>query len=279
MTLAVEQDKRFAFGENWTRFLADVDEERIASSQRALADLLGADSLADRTFLDIGSGSGLSSLSANRMGAAVTSFDFDDQSVACTGELKRRYAVDSGHWSVMQGSALDRRFIERLGTFDVVYSWGVLHHTGAMWLGIENAISRVAPGGLLFIAIYNDQGWKSHLWWMIKKVYNVLPRPLDRLYGYLVGFLSIALNIVKHTVLLRPMRAIRPLLSRRDTRGMSVLHDMIDWVGGFPFEFATYETLERYMQARGFELVNGRRATSLGCHEQVFRRTERQPPA
>lgn len=272
MTIAAEDGKRFAFGENWARFLADVDDNRIASSKHALAELLGVESLLGKSFLDIGSGSGLSSLSALLLGAKVTSFDFDLKSVACTREIKRLYAPAATEWTVLQGSILDSAFIASLGMHDIVYSWGVLHHTGALWVGIENAISRVAPGGKLFIAVYNDQGWKSHLWWMIKKFYNLLPHPLYRGFGYLIGIGSIAANILKYTLLLRPMKAITPLLKRGDTRGMSVMHDMIDWVGGFPFEFATYETLELYMKARGFKLIGGRVASSLGCHQQVFER-------
>ena len=50
------------------------------------------------------------------------------------------------------------------------------------------------------------------------------------------------------------------------------MHDMIDWIEGFPFEFATYDVLQNYLEARGFELMNGKRASSLSCHEMVFQR-------
>jgi 2-polyprenyl-6-hydroxyphenyl methylase/3-demethylubiquinone-9 3-methyltransferase len=203
----------------------------------------------------------------------VRSFDYDPQSVACTEELRRRYFADDAEWLIDRGSALDPAYMAALGQFDIVYSWGVLHHTGAMWVAIEHAMGRVNERGLLFIAVYNDQGWKSRLWWFIKYVYNTLPAPLGKAYGYALGFLAEAVNIIKYTIRLQPMTAIRPLLNyRKDRRGMNVLRDMIDWIGGFPFEFATYDVLESYMSARGFELVRGNRASSLGCHEMVFRR-------
>lgn len=161
--------------------------------------------------------------------------------------------------------------MKQLGEYDIVYSWGVLHHTGAMWLGIEHALQR-ALQGTFFVAIYNDQGLKSHLWWLVKYLYNKLPKPLNTLYAYGLGLGLNALNILKYALKLQPMTAIRPLLNYKARRGMSVMHDLIDWIGGFPFEFARYEVLQGHIYARGFEFLKGKQATSLGCHELVFKR-------
>jgi 2-polyprenyl-6-hydroxyphenyl methylase/3-demethylubiquinone-9 3-methyltransferase len=127
-------------------------------------------------FLDIGSGSGLSSLAARRLGARVHSFDYDAQSVACTSELRRRYFPADDRWTVERGSALDADYLRRLGQFDIVYSWGVLHHTGQMWHALENAVIPVAQSGKLFIAIYNDTGTQSRRWHAIKRIYNEIPK-------------------------------------------------------------------------------------------------------
>jgi len=270
--ISIDAPARFAFGANWTRFLSVLDDDRIAEAEKSLQNMLGVTDLKSKTFLDIGSGSGLFSLAARRLGANVHSFDYDPQSVACTAELKRRYFDGDATWRVEQGSALDSEYMRKLGQFDVVYSWGVLHHTGAMWVGIENALQRVAGGGRMFIAIYNDQGLKSHGWWVVKYLYNKLPRPLNTLYAYFLGLAAQALNILKYTLKLQPMTAIRPLLDYKQKRGMSVMHDLIDWMGGFPFEFARYEILTAYLHARGFKLIKGNQATSLGCHEMVFAR-------
>lgn len=268
----MNNSERFAFGENWTKFLSVLNDDRIRDSEKALQNMLGVKSLNGKSFLDIGSGSGLSSLAARRLGAKVHSFDYDPQSVACTRKLRENFFSDDENWKVEQGSAIDSQYLDGLGVFDVVYSWGVLHHTGEMWLGIENAIKRVSPGGCLFIAIYNDQGCWSHVWWLIKHGYNKLPNILNRIYGYFLWYLIVFLNIIKQAIKLKPMNAIQPLLTEKSIRGMNKSHDIIDWMGGFPFEFAKYEVLENYLTVRGFRLVRGIRDNGLGCHEMVFQR-------
>src|SRR3954454_16328911 len=121
----VARGERFEFGENWRRFLDVLDEERITRAERSLRDMLGVESLSGRSFLDIGSGSGLFSLAARRLGAErVHSFDFDPQSVACTRELRRRYFGDDPRWTIEQRSVLEEGFVEGLGRWDVVYSGG-----------------------------------------------------------------------------------------------------------------------------------------------------------
>lgn len=270
---SIETQRRFEFGANWARFLAVLDDARIAQAEASLQEMLGVERLDGRTFLDIGCGSGLFSLVARRLGATVHSFDFDAQSVACALELRRRYFHDDAAWRIEQGSVLDRPYLGTLGEFDVVYSWGVLHHTGAMWLALENAISRVrTPDGMLFIAIYNDQGWKSHLWWFIKATYNRLPRMLRLPFAKTTMFLVRIGSLIKYTLLLRPRGAFASLFGSRRVRGMSLKHDDVDWIGGFPYEFASLETLQAYLSSRGFAVVSSRPGSSLGCNEIVVRR-------
>jgi 2-polyprenyl-6-hydroxyphenyl methylase/3-demethylubiquinone-9 3-methyltransferase len=265
--------ERFRFGENWRRFLAAVDEPRIARAQRSLQDMLGVADLAGRTFLDIGSGSGLFSLAARRLGATVRSFDYDPDSVACAHELRRRYRADDAQWTIERGSALDAGYMRALGAHDVVYSWGVLHHTGAMWQGVDLAAERVAPGGQLFIALYNDQGRPTRRWRLVKRAYCALPRPLKPLVLLPCAVRLWAPTILRDTLRLRPFASWR---SYGSERGMSPWRDVVDWVGGYPFEVARPEEPLDRLRPAGFTLERLRTCGGgLGCNEWVFRRAAR----
>lgn len=281
-------DRRFGFGANWRRFLSKLTDERIASAMSSLERVFGVGGLKGKRFLDIGSGSGLSSLAAYRLGADVHSFDYDPDSVGCTQELRRREQADPSRWRVEQGSVLDPAYLEPLGTFDIVYSWGVLHHTGAMWNAIDLASRRVAPGGRLWIAIYNDQGLVSRVWTRIKQLYVRLPAALRIPYVCLVGgawttyrlglrlcqmTAASLLRLVTFDDPLKPWRTWRTEKRPQAARGMHPWYDLVDWIGGYPFEVSTPDGIFRFLRDRGFrltELVTC--GGGLGCNEFVFDR-------
>ena len=269
MTAEYNPSDRFQFGENWLKFLNVLDDARIASAVESLRTKLGVESLEGKSFLDAGSGSGLFSLAARRLGARVHSFDYDPQSVACTKELKRRYFPGDVQWVVEEGSVLDKCYLDRLGVFDVVYSWGVLHHTGAMWQALEHVVPLVARTGQLFIAIYNDQGRASRMWVVIKRTYNRLPKGLRWM---VVGP---ALARLWGPTLIRDLLQGKPFSTwkryKKNDRGMSPWRDVVDWVGGYPFEVAKPEEIFVFYQDRGFLLKQLKTcAGGHGCNEFVF---------
>jgi 2-polyprenyl-6-hydroxyphenyl methylase/3-demethylubiquinone-9 3-methyltransferase len=268
----VRSGERFEFGANWTRFLSNLDDDRIREAEISLRQMLHVEDLKGMTFLDIGCGSGLFSLAAYRLGACIRSFDFDPKSVNCARELRRRFAADDPAWVIEQGSVLDQNYLESLGSYDVVYSWGVLHHTGSMWQALDNAGQRVKPAGLLFIAIYNDQGTRSRRWLSVKRLYNKLPSALRPIVVIPTLVMTWGPRWIKDMITLRPFKQWREY---GGNRGMSPWYDHIDWVGGYPFEVAKPEQIFHFYRERGYSLTNlVTEGGTVGCNQFVFRKDQ-----
>lgn len=257
----IEDGQRFAFGRNWSRFLSKLTPPRVEAARQSLVSWLGTDNLAGRSFIDVGSGSGVFSLAARSLGARVTSFDYDPDSVACAIHLKASHFPGSAEWTIETGSVLDLNYLATLGRHDIVYSWGVLHHTGAMHAALHNVVALVKPQGQLFIAIYNDQAWISQYWVAVKRLYN----------RHAVGrWLMIAV----HAPYLFGLRYLVRQFRRGTSveRGMSLWYDMLDWLGGYPFEVAKPEDIVAFYRDRGFELERLRTCYGRhGCNEFLFR--------
>jgi len=263
----VDTDFRFRFGKNWRNYIKLLSEERLRLAMDSLKVLLDTESLNGKLFIDVGCGSGIFSLAAIRLGAKqVVSIDYDKDSVNCAQFLKERYGPFD-NWTIQQGSILDSGFVDTLGTYDVVYSWGVLHHTGNMWKALENVSMLVKADGILAVSIYNDQGLLSKFWAFVKYIYNKSPAPVQWLMGNLF-FVVWAL-----LMLLLDMVNRRPVLARYhgvNARGMNAYYDSIDWVGGYPFEVATPTEIFKFYKAKDYQLVKLETRSGMGCNEYVF---------
>jgi 2-polyprenyl-6-hydroxyphenyl methylase/3-demethylubiquinone-9 3-methyltransferase len=267
--VTADGDERFEFGRNWQGLVRSLTPEQIEGSVTAMSEVLGVEHLSG-SFLDVGSGSGLSSLAAVRLGAdRVVSIDLDPNSVAATEELRRRFAVGGERWTVAEGSALDTDLITSLGEFDVVYSWGVLHHTGHQWRALDNVARAVRPGGVLWIALYNDQGWRSDVWRSVKRAYV---RQSPAVQGAMV---AVAMAWYETKAALRATASGRspltPWRERKNQRGMTVYRDWVDWVGGYPFEVTKPDELVAWSLRNDFRLRRLRTVGGgWGCNEYVF---------
>jgi 2-polyprenyl-6-hydroxyphenyl methylase/3-demethylubiquinone-9 3-methyltransferase len=267
--------RQFSFGKNWNDFLRhSLDSDRIEVAIRDTSGFLGLSDLKGLTFMDIGCGSGLFSYVAHSMAAEqITSFDVDPFSVQCCLAMKER-AGNPQTWDVFAGSILDPRTLRRLPSVDIVYSWGVLHHTGDMWTAIRNAAHFVKPGGRFFISIYNRLEYDSltryrgsHGWLKLKRAYNRSGRFGKRsMEAWFAGK-----DIVASLVSFR--NPLRQISQYKNKRGMSWWHDIVDWLGGYPYEFASAgQVFEFCHRELGLTLEKLNTTSSIGCNEFLFSR-------
>lgn len=255
----------YDFGKNWDRYSRDVlDEARVDAAVDSMAALIGAERLRDARFCDVGCGSGLFTVAAGRLGVVRgLGFDVNPTAVAVAQRNRHRFAAPeaAARLDFCEGSALDENFVSGLGRFDVVYAWGSLHHTGAMDRAVANVARLVDSDGLFVLALYNRH-WSSPLWTAIKIVYNLSPewgrRVLDVMLGAVIYLATLAVT------------GTSPL---KKERGMEFWVDVADWLGGYPYEYASADEVTARLTELGFErvaLVPPR--TPTGCNEFIFRR-------
>lgn len=274
---------RFQFGRNWRRYLDTVTSGTIAIAERSLREVCGSDTLAGSTFIDVGCGSGLFSLAARRMGARVVSFDYDSDSVACARQLRARHAphdTDDSGWKVMRGDVLDGPFVASLGQAEVVYAFGVLHHTGALWAALDAAISLVKAGGILHVALYKDRGFHSRFWLKVKRAFNSSRWAAASIAAVYFPWRAAV------TCLRSLKRRENMFASYGKARGMHWFHDQIDWLGGYPFEVSAADDVIRFCRMRGLFVVAFKDLGWQNCYTLVcgaraaerFGRAERTAP-
>lgn len=251
----------FSFGENWRDFVEHMSDDAVMRARTDIEEWLGPTGVSGKTVLDLGCGSGVHSLCFHMLGAKeIVSIDVDPHSVETTRLLWER-AGKPANWRILHGSALDRDFMGQLGEHEIVYSWGVLHHTGSMWEALENARARVRRGGQFWIALYvKGPKYPQHL--ATKKKYNRASR------------LGKKIMVWKHILgMMRDRRRVGldPFAwNERDGRGMDTYHDVIDWLGGLPYEVASREEVVAFCGERGFALEKIKETNEGGCNIYLF---------
>ena len=260
---------RFSFGANWRKYVDTLKQDSVEQAIRSLQESFAGNEISGHSFLDIGSGSGLFSLSAYLLGAnPVLSVDIDPNSIECTTDLRTRASSEASgrEWMIRSGSILDDDFTRRIPRATRVFSWGVLHHTGAMWKAIENTLDLTQPGGLCCIALYNRPAHPRMMLWL-KRLYNRVPshlKPAMRLgYG---SALALGSLIRGHN----PIEYIRKYPDRY--RGMSFWRDVEDWLGGLPYEFADADAVSSFVQSHGYVLERVQVRSPGGNNEYLIRR-------
>lgn len=267
---STEGEMRFGFGANWADYVKKhYSEERVRISSDHLLGFVKLPSLAGMSFLDIGCGSGIHSLAAWKAGASrVVSFDYDANSVATTRALHDMCGRPE-NWTVLEGSVLDPEFVGALPKSDLVYSWGVLHHTGRMWDAVRSAARCIGDGGMFYIALYSKDVYVSppyQYWLDVKREYNrsgtLKKRVMEWRYAWrdsIKGHLLTGKNPLAH------------MKNYKQSRGMSYWHDVRDWLGGYPMEFAGNKETELFCRDElGLKLVHVK--AGEGNTEFLFRR-------
>ncbi len=260
------RERTFAFGKNWQAYVQHaLTPQKVAQAKTAFLKLFEGIEFRGKSFLDIGFGQGIALFAAQERGAHVMGIDVDEENLRSLTKTAQMF--HSQQMPVVRiASILDDAFVEtqlQQGQFDIVHSWGALHHTGNMLQAIHHAASLVKCGGYLVLAIYNKH-WSSPIWGRIKWLYNHSPEFVQQL---LVMLFYPIIYLAKFVVTGKNPKA--------KERGMDFFYDVVDWIGGYPYEYASIAAIQEIMERKGFVCVRIIPAlVPTGCNQFVFQKRE-----
>ena len=255
-------DSNFTFGLNWLDFVNErINEKIIESSLTKINEWFdNGNLLKGKNVIDIGCGSGLHSLNLGRYSKSITSLDVDENCIKSTKLLKEKYSqkYNINNWEIIHKSILDSDVI-KLPKYDIVYSWGVLHHTGNMWQAIDNAAKLCKDNGILFITLYS--AYEVYFPTLIYKLKFNNASKFQK-----IKMISDRVMLAKHR------QKDNEHWNRLTSRGMNVYNDIVDWCGGYPYEVATTELICKYLEPKGFKIIKKYDPSNKACHEWMLQK-------
>ena len=272
MNKIFKKNIRYDFGRNWNDFSQNISEEQIEYAENAIKNLIPV--IKGKTVIDIGCGSGLHALAFLRLGAkSITCIDYDENSIKTTSILLKRFYKNKKKYVVKQMDILSSDYLKNLSPnkFDIVYSWGVLHHTGQMFKAIDNTCNLVSENGHLAIALYIKTKF-CRFWSFEKRLYSSL--------NYLRLFIKIPFFVLLLTAYVFKKRHMpwTVLKNYKIERGMSFYYDIDDWLGGYPYESVSHKEIISFLSKKNFlcfKHFNTHNRFGLfgsGCGQWIFKR-------
>jgi hypothetical protein len=136
-----------------------------------------------------------------------------------------------------------------------------------MWDAVRNSAKLVSGKGLYYIALYNRMEGRSGSkhWLKVKRFYNTAPAPVKQIIEWY--YHPVGRNLLKFK---NPFKALRHYGGER---GMHWRTDLVDWLGGYPYEFATVDEVFGFMKLEfpTFALANIKTEPGLGNNWFLFR--------
>jgi len=138
------------------QYFDEVTEKRYRAEPHIL-DFAGFHLWRGKRVLEIGCGIGTDAEQFSRHGARYVGVDLSAISLDI---CRQRFKVHNLPGEFYQGSVTDRDFLTDLGEFDLVYSYGVLHHFPDIQQHVKNIAQVLKPSGEFRFMVYAKNSWK-----------------------------------------------------------------------------------------------------------------------